>query len=223
MALERIADLIRERRAAQVVTFGAEMAMYAQRDTRYREIINAADLVVPDTIGIVWASRQLGTPLRERVAGIELVERLFDAAEYPVYLLGAAEGVAASAAAALQSRHPGLKIGGTANGYFTDAQVPNVSASIRASGARVLLVALGFPRQEFWIREHIAEVGHAVCIGVGGAFDVWAGNVQRAPEGWRRAGLEWLYRLIREPRRLGRQLALPVFALRVLAQTLADK
>jgi N-acetylglucosaminyldiphosphoundecaprenol N-acetyl-beta-D-mannosaminyltransferase len=218
MALDRISEFVRERRAAHVVTFGAEMAMYAQRDPRYRETINAADLVVADTIGIVWASRTLGKPLRERVAGIELVDQLFEVADYPVYLLGGAEGVAASAAASLQARHPRLNIAGTQHGYFTDAQAPRVLDSIQASGARVVLVALGFPRQEFWIRDHLPQVGPAVCIGVGGAFDVWSGHVRRAPRAWRRAGLEWLYRLIREPRRLGRQLALPVFALRVFVQ-----
>jgi N-acetylglucosaminyldiphosphoundecaprenol N-acetyl-beta-D-mannosaminyltransferase len=218
MALDRITEFVHERRVAHVVTFGAEMAMYAQRDARYRETINAADLVVADTIGIVWASRALGKPLRERVAGIELIDQLFEIADYPVYLLGGAEGVAAAAAASLQARHPRLNIGGTQHGYFPDAQAPHILNSIQASGARVVLVALGFPRQEFWIREHMPQVGPAVCIGVGGAFDVWSGRVQRAPLGWRRAGLEWLYRLVREPSRLGRQLALPFFALRVLAQ-----
>lgn len=194
--------------------------MYAQRDSRYRDAVNGADLVVADTVGIVWASRVLKHPLAGRVAGIELVERLCDTLPYSVYLLGAAQGVAADAGAALQSRHSRLQVAGTHHGYFADAEAAAVVEAVRSSGARLVLVALGFPRQEFWIRDNLAQLGNAVCIGVGGAFDVWAGRVQRAPEAWRRAGLEWLYRLIREPRRLGRQLALPAFAIRVLLQAM---
>lgn len=217
-ALNRIVTFIRDGRPAHVVTFGAEMAVRACHDANYRDAVNAADLVVADTVGIVWASRMLGTPLRERVAGIELVERVCEIANGSVYFLGGAEGVAATAAAALGSRHPRLGIAGSRHGYFANGESPGIVDEIRTSGASLLLVALGFPRQEFWIRENLKALGGVTCIGVGGAFDVWAGKSKRAPESWRRAGLEWLYRLVTEPRRLGRQLALPEFAVRVLLQ-----
>jgi N-acetylglucosaminyldiphosphoundecaprenol N-acetyl-beta-D-mannosaminyltransferase len=219
-ALECIMGFVRDGRSAQVVTLGAEMAIRAVREPAYRDAVNGADLVVADSVGVVWASSVLGRPLRERVAGIELVERLCDAADFPFYFLGAAEGVAEAAASQLSSRHPRLRVVGARHGYFDDNESPPIAEAIRASGARAVLVALGVPRQEFWIRENLARLGKVTCIGVGGAFDVWAGKVARAPDTWRRAGLEWLYRLGREPRRIGRQLALPEFALRVLLQRL---
>ncbi|HET9343082.1 MAG TPA: WecB/TagA/CpsF family glycosyltransferase [Candidatus Eremiobacteraceae bacterium] len=217
-AIERIESYISDVRGAHVVTFGAEMAVRASHDPSYRETINAAELVVADTVGVVWAMRRAGSTLRDRVAGIELVERLCDVARVPVFFLGGAEGVATEAAAALKQRHPALIVAGVHHGYFDDAASASVAEEIRATGARLVLVALGVPRQEFWIRDHLRGVGPATCIGVGGAFDVWSGHSPRAPESWRRAGFEWLYRLVREPRRLGRQLALPEFAVRVLMQ-----
>jgi N-acetylglucosaminyldiphosphoundecaprenol N-acetyl-beta-D-mannosaminyltransferase len=217
-AVDRIVGFLGDASPAQVVTFGAEMAVYGVRDHGYRDVVNGADLVVGDTVGILWASRVLGSPLRERVAGIELVERLCDVVREPVFFLGALDGVASSAAAALKTRHPSLRVAGTQHGFFSEGEAAAVAQAIRASGARLVLVALGFPRQEYWIRDHLPTLGSVTCIGVGGAFDVWAGKARRAPESWRRTGLEWLYRLVTEPSRLGRQLALPEFALRVLRQ-----
>ncbi|HEY7994355.1 MAG: WecB/TagA/CpsF family glycosyltransferase [Candidatus Eremiobacterales bacterium] len=215
-AIERIESFISDLRTAHVVTFGAEMAVRASRDPSYRAAINGAELVVADTVGVVWAMRRAGSTMRDRVAGIELVERLCDVARVPVFFLGGAEGVATEAAAALKQRHSSLIVAGVHHGYFDEAAAPGVAEQIRASGARLVLVALGVPRQEFWIRDSLRGVGPATCIGVGGAFDVWSGRAPRAPESWRRAGFEWLYRLAREPSRIGRQLALPEFALRVL-------
>jgi N-acetylglucosaminyldiphosphoundecaprenol N-acetyl-beta-D-mannosaminyltransferase len=215
-AVARVESFVADSRASQIVTFGAEMAVRAARDASYRSVVNGADLVVPDTVGVVWAMRRRGAAVRDRVAGIELVERLCDAVRAPVFFLGGAEGVATDAAAALKGRHPSLVVAGVHHGYFADGESAVVAEAIRASGARLVLVALGFPRQEFWIRGHLRALGPATCIGVGGAFDVWSGRVNRAPESWRRTGFEWLYRLVSEPRRFGRQLALPEFALRVL-------
>ncbi|HME82287.1 MAG TPA: WecB/TagA/CpsF family glycosyltransferase [Candidatus Eremiobacteraceae bacterium] len=222
-AAARIADLIEQRKAAHVVTLGAEMANLAYDDASYRDVINAADLVVPDTVGIVAASRLLGAPLPERVAGIDLLERLCaDAAVKgrPVYLLGGADGVAADAGRALRQRYPGLRIAGVEHGYFADSDASAIAQRIHSSGARLVLVGLGFPRQERFIHENLEHVGPAVCVGVGGSFDVIAGRLPRAPRLIRAAGLEWLYRLAREPRRFRRQLALPLFAVRALRQSL---
>ena len=225
-ATDRIAQLLAQRRFAQVVTFGSEMAMHAHRDAAYRDVVNAADLVVPDTIGVVYAARLLGQPLRERVAGIELIERVCElcAREHmSIFLLGGAPGVAAIAADVLRSRHAGLEIAGCHDGYFSQAQEPAVLATIAASGARVVLVALGFPRQEMWARAHAAELGPVLCIGIGGSLDVISGRLRRAPGVLRALGLEWLYRLVTQPHRLGRQLVLPRFAALVGAQALRDR
>ncbi len=222
-ARARIAQLIEQHRPAHVVTLGAEMANLAYDDASYRAVINAADLVVPDTVGIVVASRLLGKPVPERVAGIDLLERLCaDAAanDHRVYLLGGVDGVAAEAGRALQQRHPGLQIAGAEHGYFADSDASSIAQRIHSSGARLALVGLGFPRQEYFIHENLPYVGPAVCVGVGGSFDVIAGRLPRAPRLIRAAGLEWLYRLVREPRRFRRQLALPLFAARALRQSL---
>jgi len=225
-AAETITSWIRQGRPAHVVTLGAEMATLAARDDAYRAAINGADLVVPDTVGIVWASRVLRRPLHERVAGIDLVERILresPPASIRLFILGAAAGVAESAAQALGGAFQSVVICGMHHGYFDrdhDAELANV---IRASGARLVLVGMGFPLQEVWIRQNFQTLGDAVCIGVGGALDVWAGRVTRAPASWRRAGLEWFYRLVREPARLRRQLALPRFAALVLAQALRER
>jgi len=219
-AAKRVTAMLEGARPGQVVTFGAEMAMHARRDARYRDVVNAADLVLADSAGIVWASRVLGRPLRGRVTGIDFAERLCTLIGYPVYLLGARPGIAERAAAALRSRHPNLAIAGTHHGFFGDDEGPAVAAAIRQCGARIVFVALGFPRQEFFIHDRLGEIGPAVCMGVGGAFDVWAGVATRAPAAWRGLGLEWLYRLIREPARLRRQLALPAFAFAVAGQRL---
>jgi N-acetylglucosaminyldiphosphoundecaprenol N-acetyl-beta-D-mannosaminyltransferase len=225
-ALARIKALIQKRRFAQVVTFGSEMAMLARRDPAYQSLINRADLVVPDTIGVVCAARMLGCRMRERVPGVELVERLGAACaseRIPIFLLGGEPGIAQQAAVALVQRHPGLIVAGTQHGYFAEADSDAVAKRIRDSGARLALVALGFPKQEFWVSHHAAALGELVCIGVGGTFDVISGKLVRAPRLVRSLGLEWLYRLAREPRRLRRQLVLPEFALRVAGQALRER
>jgi N-acetylglucosaminyldiphosphoundecaprenol N-acetyl-beta-D-mannosaminyltransferase len=225
-AVDLIGGWLRERRATHVVTFGAEMAALAARDARYREAINAADLVVPDTVGVIWASRVLGQPLPERVAGIDLVDRVLAAHAsrgLRLFVLGASAGVAESAAQMLATRHAGVVIAGMHHGYFAADHDDDVARLVRSSDADLLLVALGFPNQEYWIRDHLREIGGAVCIGVGGALDVWAGRAARAPAAWRKLGLEWLYRLLREPNRFQRQLALPRFVVLVLAQALRGR
>lgn len=225
-AEHRIDHLLAQRRFAHVVTFGSEMAMHARRDPAYRAVVNAADLVVPDTIGVVYAARLLGRPLRERVAGIELIERVCELCArkgFSIFLLGGAPGVAQEAADVLRARHPGLNIAGCSDGYFSNMQEAEVLSTIAGSGARVLLVALGFPRQELWVRAHAADLGEMLCIGVGGSFDVISGRLRRAPAALRALGLEWLYRLVRQPHRLARQLVLPGFAALVGAQALRDR
>ncbi|HXW51501.1 MAG TPA: WecB/TagA/CpsF family glycosyltransferase [Candidatus Acidoferrales bacterium] len=225
-AQRRILSFVAVPRFAHVVTFGSEMAMYARRDPAYRALVNAADLVVPDTIGIVQAARMLGCPVSERVPGIELVDVLCAACAQSgvsVFLLGGEPGVAQTAAVALSGAHPKLRIAGTQHGYFDASQDDAVASKVRESGAALAFVALGFPRQEFWIHNQAATLEGVTCMGVGGTFDVISGKAQRAPSAARRLGLEWLYRLVREPRRLGRQLALPQFAVLVALQALRER
>jgi len=225
-AAERIMQLMRDGVPAHVVTLGAEMAVLASTDERYRNVINAAAIVVPDTLGVVLATRLLGRGMRGRVAGIELAERLLERCAreaIAVYLLGAPAGVAQKAASELAIRLPGLRIVGTEHGYFIPDEEADVARRIRDSEACLILVGMGFPNQEYWIARNLDRVGPAVCVGVGGSLDVWSGRLERAPDSVRRAGMEWLYRLFREPHRLRRQLALPRFAAQVAAQAIRQR
>lgn len=220
-ATQRIVAFARERAGAHVITLGTEMVVYAQRDVRFRTIVNQSALNVCDTIGLLKAANRRGASLRERVTGVELLEHLCSRAAtegLSVYLLGGAPGVADEAAAVLVARYPGLRIAGTHDGYFPDAQNDAIVETIRASGASILFVGLGSPRQEFFLSDYLARSGTGVGIGVGGSFDVISGRVERAPELWRRLNLEWLYRLFKEPKRWRRQLALPQFVWLVLRE-----
>jgi len=213
-ATEAVLRFAHEGAGARVVTLGTEMVVYAQRDPAFREVINTSALSLCDTIGVLTVARRRGARLEERVTGVELMERLCQraAAEaLPVYLFGGAEGVAADAAAILEVSFPGLIIAGTRNGFYTSEEEPAIVETIRKSGARILFAGLGSPRQELWLARNLAATGCGVGIGVGGSFDVISGRVKRAPMIWRQLGIEWLYRLIREPHRLRRQLALPYF------------
>ncbi len=212
-------------RTRMAVSFNPELVVRAQDDEAVAEALLAADLRFPDGIGVVWAASRRGVPGLERVPGIEVAERVLEGAAREglgVYFLGAAPGVASRAAEMCAMRYPGLRVAGSHDGYFSDAETPAVLETVRSSGAAVLLVAMGAPRQELFIYRHRDELGVPVALGVGGSFDVWSGRVRRAP-GWTRdVGVEWLYRLATDPRRLRRQLALPVFARRVLTDVSSD-
>ncbi len=213
-AAARILAFARENRTSQVVTLGTEMVVYAQRHPRFRAIVNDCALSLCDTIGLLAVARRRGALLRERVTGVELIERLCAGAAVqglPVYFLGGAEGVAGDAAAALKLRFPALIVAGICSGYFRDEQGLPIVRAIAASGAKLLFAGMGSPRQEYWLAEHLHATGCGAGIGVGGSFDVISGRIERAPELIRKLGLEWLYRLVREPRRWRRQLALPRF------------
>jgi N-acetylglucosaminyldiphosphoundecaprenol N-acetyl-beta-D-mannosaminyltransferase len=184
----------------------------AHDDAEYQEIVRAADMVTADGRGVLWMARVLGLPVTERVSGVDLVERICARARdkgYSVYLLGAMPGVAEEAARALETRCPGLKVAGTRHGYFTPEEEPEIVRQIAAAKPDIIFVARGAPRQEKWIRRHMAELQVPVAIGVGGSLDVFAGRVPRAPQWMQRTGLEWLYRVLREPKRLPRMWALP--------------
>ena len=221
-AAATVADFVERARRAGVaeprlvVTPNAEMIYRASHDPQVKAILNGADLAVPDGAGVVLASRILGRGLLERVTGIDLMERILaTAAErgYRVYLLGSRPEVIRAAAENIVARHRGLTLAGFHHGYFADgtAAEEEIVAAIAASRAEILFAGMGSPKQEIWLAHRLAATGAAVGVGVGGSLDVYAGTARRAPAWMRQAGLEWLYRLVREPRRAGRMLALPLF------------
>ena len=220
-ALDRAAELACGPGCKYAVTPNPEIVWLARKNTRLKQALNGADLVVPDGIGIVYAAKILGTPLPSRVPGIELasglLKRMAETSE-PVYLLGAKPGVAERASERLKEQYPGLSIVGTGDGYFRE-DAP-VIERINACRPRLLFVCLGFPRQELWMAEHRDQIDAGLMLGLGGSLDVFAGDVKRAPEGWRRLNLEWFYRLLHQPSRIGRMLKLPVFLLSVVWERL---
>ena len=216
---DRCRALLEEPGGHYVVTPNPEIVWLARKMPELKAALNGADLVIPDGIGIIYAAKILGTPLKERVPGIELTEALLTYAakeDLPIYLLGAKPGVAERAGEKLCEKHPGLRVVGCGNGYFRE-DAP-VLARLRESGARLILVCLGFPRQELWMAAHRNEVEDALMLGVGGSMDVFAGDVKRAPEAWCKAGLEWLYRLISQPSRIKRMIKLPIFLMSVVLE-----
>ena len=222
-ALSLIEGFIREGTPHQVVTVNPEFVMAARQDKEFRRILNAAHLALPDGIGLVWASRLLGRPLRERVAGSDLVPMIATlAAErgYRLFLLGAAEGVAAEAARRLREQNPGLVVAGTYAGSPAVEEEEEIVALVREARPHVLFVAYGAPAQDKWIARNLERLGVPVCMGVGGAFDFIAGVAKRAPRWVQRLGLEWLHRLLHQPWRWRRQLALVKFAGLVLRERL---
>ena len=209
----------------QVVTVNVEFVMAAQQNTQFRDYINHAALSVPDGIGVVLAARYLGKPVPERVTGTDLMPelaRLCARQGYRLYLLGAAPGVAECAATRLQELAPGLQIAGTYAGSPAPDEEDAIIERIRAARADVLCVAYGAPAQDMWIGRNLSRLPVALSMGVGGAFDFLSGRQVRAPRWMQKGGLEWLYRLYREPRRWRRMLALPRFALHVLVKGRAN-
>lgn len=211
-AAERAAGMIEEGGFHYVVTPNPELVDRARREEPFRQALNGADLVLPDGIGVVYAAKILGRPLKGRCPGIDFAGKLMEhmaRTGLRLYLLGAKPGVAETAAARLEAGYPGLTICGTHDGYFQEDEA--VVEDIRAAGADVVFVCLGAPKQEYWMVKNGPATGARLMAGLGGSLDVFAGVVERAPEVWQKMGLEWLYRLIREPSRIGRMARLPLF------------
>ncbi len=214
-----VETFIADGRPHQLVTVNPEFVMAAQSDAEFRRVINASALALPDGVGVWWASRRLGRPLPERIPGVDLVERLAALSAdrgYRLYFLGAMPGVADKAAEVLRARYPGVVVAGTYAGSPRPEEEDAIIARIHAARPHVLLVAYGAPAQDHWIARNLDRLGVPVCIGVGGSFDYIAGVHPRAPHWLRRWGLEWLHRLVTQPWRWRRMLALPRFAWRVL-------
>lgn len=210
-AAEAAAALVEGEGFHYVVTPNPEFLQRAKNDGDFRAVLNGAGLVLPDGVGVTYAAKILGRPLKGKVPGIDFASRLMAwmaAHGKRLFLLGAKPGVAEQAALRLLADYPGLIICGTHDGYFKEDQP--VVDEIRAACADVVFVCLGAPKQEFWMARCGPLTGAKLAIGLGGSLDVFAGVVERAPEGWQKLGMEWLYRLIREPKRLGRMIKLPL-------------
>jgi len=219
-AIAQVKDFLREPGLHQIATVNPEFVVIAQSNPEFMRVLNATALNVPDGVGLLWAARRQGTPLRERVAGQDLMERICALAEErneKVFLLGAREGVADKAAETLTKKYPRLQIVGCYAGSPNEDE--ESTKRINESGARILFVAYGPPKQELWIARNAPRLENvAVAMGVGGTFDTLAGVVPRAPKWMRDAGFEWTYRLLREPRRLKRQLSIPYFMWLIVRQ-----
>lgn len=204
-----------------IVTADASMAVIARRDRELAQIVENADIVTPDGAGILQASRLLRMPLASKVSGVDMVGdvcRLSAEKGYKIFFLGAAPGVADEAACNLEAKYPDAKIVGARDGYFKPADEPQIVAQIKAASPDVLFVAFGIPKQEKWITKYKAELGVPVSVGIGGSFDVYSGRVKRAPVWMQNCSLEWLYRLMSNPKKITKVMTLPKFAILVLKQ-----
>ena len=218
-AAQRGRQLLEEDKFHYVVTPNPEFLLAAEKDPEFRRVLNAADLVLPDGIGVVYSAKILGTPLKERVPGIEFAEAMLSALNDMggrLYLLGAKPGVAEEAGRRICARYPALVLCGTHDGYFKDEQA--ILPEIAAAKPDLLFVCLGAPKQEKWMARWGRHTGAKLAIGLGGCLDVFAGNVQRAPERWQKLGLEWAYRLKKEPKRIGRMAKLPLVLVKAAGQ-----
>ena len=218
-AVETALGFTAARGARYVCTPNPEIVLAARTDAELAAALAGADMVLADGVGVTKAAVMLGTPLKARVPGIDFAANVMARLAGrggSVYLFGAKPGVAEAAAAKLAETYPGLVIAGTDDGYFTDDGP--VIEKINAAGPDFLMVCLGSPKQERWMAGNASKLNAGLMAGLGGSLDVLAGNVRRAPEAWRKLGLEWLYRVIKEPKRLGRVARLPLFVLEAAAE-----
>ena len=223
-AADRAMALLEEPGVHLVATPNPEIVRVAQQDREFARLLEGAALVIPDGIGVVYAAKILGRPIKGRVPGIEfagaLMERMAKTG-HRLFLLGAKPGVAETAAEKLQAAYPGLVVCGTRDGYFKE-DAP-VAEEIRQSGADVVFVCLGAPKQEKWIAQWGEAAGARLMAGLGGSLDVFAGQVKRAPALFRKLGLEWFYRLCTQPSRIGRMAKLPLFLVAAVGARMKGK
>lgn len=222
-----VEGFLKEDRLHTIYTPNTEIVMAAKEDENIRQIINSADLVIPDGIGLIYASRIKKKPLKERVTGLDLSMEILDLANkkgYSLFLLGGKEGVAQEAGANIITDYPNIEILGAQHGYFKGSHTgykdheeeAAIIARINKLKPDIIFVGLGFPKQETWINANKDRISSRVIIGNGGTMDILSGNMKRAPELFQKLGLEWFYRLIKEPSRIKRQMVLPKFVFQIL-------
>ena len=205
------AAMLRSQDYHYAVTPSPEFILAADKDLEFQKILNKADLVLPDGIGVVYSAQILGRPLKGRVAGFDFACDMLDVLDQlggRLYLLGAKPGVAEEAGRQILETHPNIVLCGVHDGYFKDSDP--VARQVAEARPDLLFVCLGAPKQEKWIARFGLLTGAKLAIGLGGCLDVFAGNVERAPEKWQKAGMEWAYRLMKEPKRIGRMAKLPL-------------
>ena len=220
-AMDRAREILDGSETVYVVTPNSEIVYEAMKDESLLKLLNDAALVLPDGAGVVLGSKILGTPLKEKVAGVEFADHLMDVMAEKgkkLYLLGSKPGIAEQAAEKMLEKHPKLQICGMADGYFKDEN--EVVAKVNEAGADVLFVCLGAPKQEKFMQAHKDELNVKMMCGLGGSLDSFAGTVKRAPRWMIDLSLEWLYRLLKEPKRIGRMMRLPKFILAVVGRKL---
>lgn len=218
-ATDRIMEFFEEDKLHKVYTPNSEIIMQAYKNEKFKNMLNNAELLTADGIGVVYASKILGKPIKERAAGYDIACQVLDrikATEHSVYLFGGKPGVAEKAKEKLETLYPGIKVAGMHDGYFKPEQEPEIVEDINNSGADLLFVCLGAPKQEEWITRNSDKLKVRVAMGIGGSLDVFAGTALRAPEFYCKHGLEWFYRLMKQPSRAGRMLALPKFGITVI-------
>ena len=220
-AVQAGAKLLEEDKFHYVVTPNPEFILAAGKDEEFRRVLNSADLVLADGIGVVYSAKIKGTPLKGRVPGIEFAADMLSCLSQRggrLYLLGAKPGVAEEAGRRIAEQYPGVTLCGAQDGYFQDEE----AALLKVAAARpdLLFVCLGAPKQEKWMARWGKHTGARLAIGLGGALDVFAGRAERAPESWRKLGLEWAYRLKKEPQRVGRMAKLPLVLVKAAGKRL---
>ena len=228
VTMEQAAELggkmLQEDRFHYVVTPNPEFILAAEKDESFRAVLNAADLVIPDGIGVIYSAKILGTPLAERVPGIEFSAKMLEKLNEMggrLFLLGAKPGVAEKAGENICAQYPNIVLCGTQDGYFKDEE--EVILKVAAAKPDLLFVCLGAPKQEKWMARWGQHTGAKMAIGLGGCLDVYAGNVERAPEAWQKLGMEWAYRLKKEPKRIGRMAKLPLVLVKSAGQRVKGK
>ncbi|MCU6792961.1 WecB/TagA/CpsF family glycosyltransferase [Paenibacillus sp. WQ 127069] len=216
-----ITHMIESREPHQIITANPIMVMSAVDSSAYMQLLQAADLVVPDGAGIVWAANYVGNPVAERVTGFDLLHRMMQLGEskgWKVYLLGASPEMIEAAASSLKRQYPALQLVGYRDGYFQADEDAAVIANIREHDPDILLIGRSADKQEPWIAQYKQQLRVPVIMGVGGSFDVLSGKLKRAPVIFQRLRLEWFYRLLQEPWRYKRMLVLPKFAMKVIRE-----
>jgi N-acetylglucosaminyldiphosphoundecaprenol N-acetyl-beta-D-mannosaminyltransferase len=220
-ALDLLDGFVRARTPHHIVTADASMLVMAQDDPELHDIILRADLVTPDSTGVLWAAKRADKPIAERVSGVVLVEKLCALSaerDYRLFFLGAAPGVAEQAAKRMSEKYPGCQVVGTRDGFFAPEEEGQIVQNIRDSHADIVCVAMGIPKQEKWIARHRHELGASVLIGVGGTLDVLSGTVKRAPVVFQKLHLEWLWRVVSNPKKISKVMLLPQFVKIILRE-----
>ena len=206
--IRRVEKIIEKGKPTQHVVINASKVNLMEDDPELRKIVNSCPLINADGASIVWAAKKLGVPLKERVTGCDLFQELVRVASekgYKIYLFGAKEEVVTKVKAIYEEQYPGIQIVGYRNGYFTEADEPEIVKNMAESGADMMFVAFSSPKKEYWVNKYIDQLNIPFVMGVGGSFDIVAGVTERAPKWWQDHGLEWFYRFIQEPRRMWRR------------------